>query len=265
MMNNNMLEAQEGSATLEDLDSGTMMRFIEWLYRGYYHAAPCGVKRSLEDSTTEEPRKRPGASSGIILGAKDTASNLFSLLGSTTPVLASPATSQAVRFGNPRKNSTSNSIIKSPSRVAKEHFLQREYRVRQIFKSLTQPERPAPLNGSEEDFSAVFLCHAHIYVFADKWDIQPLKILALEELHATLAAFPLDEDRVNDILALLSYVYDKAPEQADKMEDLRTLMKQYAESELETLLKCKGLAKCLMEDHGGFVEALLSILRERLP
>ena len=34
-----MLEAKQGFATLEDVDQGTMVRFIEWLYRGYYHAA----------------------------------------------------------------------------------------------------------------------------------------------------------------------------------------------------------------------------------
>lgn len=37
-MHNGMLEGNQGFAILEDVDQGTFTRFIEWLYRGYYHA-----------------------------------------------------------------------------------------------------------------------------------------------------------------------------------------------------------------------------------
>ena len=39
MMNGSMTEAQEGFATLEDVDEGTFVRFIEWAHKGYYTAA----------------------------------------------------------------------------------------------------------------------------------------------------------------------------------------------------------------------------------
>lgn len=36
MMNGGMKETQEGFATLEDVDEGTFVRFLEFLYNGYY-------------------------------------------------------------------------------------------------------------------------------------------------------------------------------------------------------------------------------------
>ena len=35
-MNGGMKETQEGFATLEDVDEGTFVRFLEFLYSGYY-------------------------------------------------------------------------------------------------------------------------------------------------------------------------------------------------------------------------------------
>ena len=36
MMNGGMKETQEGFATLEDVDEGTFVRVLEFLYNGYY-------------------------------------------------------------------------------------------------------------------------------------------------------------------------------------------------------------------------------------
>lgn len=37
-----------------------------------------------------------------------------------------------------------------------------------------------------QDFQPVFLAHAHLYVFADKYGIEPLKLLTLEKLFSGL-------------------------------------------------------------------------------
>ena len=34
-----MAEAQQGFATLGEVDHGTFSRFVDWLYKGYYRAA----------------------------------------------------------------------------------------------------------------------------------------------------------------------------------------------------------------------------------
>lgn len=39
MVNGPMIEAQQGEAPLGDVDLGTFLRFVQWLYHGYYDAA----------------------------------------------------------------------------------------------------------------------------------------------------------------------------------------------------------------------------------
>ena len=41
--------------------------------------------------------------------------------------------------------------------------------------------------GVNEELHRGILSHVCLYVFVEKYDIQPLKMLALEELHNTLA------------------------------------------------------------------------------
>ena len=373
MIHNEMLEGQQNFATLEDVDQGTVIRFIEWLYRGYYHAArpknapkpiqPAGnsesqkvpegastssafdftsekptysgidatealrglftasetPRRSLFGGTTptatataEPPRVVSSATNGMPRSRSDRSSNdsLFGIARSTQAPESSinanaPATSNsseraarmAVENSVPRwqgpnpflfsneapntlgdsatsvdtrrrifkdLNSSPNTVNQTHSQRAKELFLRRKYTVRQTLKSLPKPRRYTIGDYGSRDFSEVLLCHAYLHVFADKYDIQALKVLALEELHATLTVFSLFPERTGDILNLLSYVYKEAPEQADKMEDLRTLMTQYVDSEFETLVKDETLGTYLLRENEEFLEDLLKIIRKRL-
>ena len=128
-------------------------------------------------------------------------------------------------------------------------------------KSLPQPRR----NKDEyEDYTEVFLCHAYLYVFADKYDIQLLKVLALEELHATLNIFTLYPERVKDVVTLLHYVYSNARQQANETEDLRILMNQYVEYEIDEILKDDCLGDRLVGTEGAILGDIFKILRKRL-
>ena len=53
-----MAEAQQGFATLGEVDQGTFSRFVEWLYRGCYHAAePKQLEVAVAAKEPEEPKK----------------------------------------------------------------------------------------------------------------------------------------------------------------------------------------------------------------
>ncbi|KAL8794443.1 MAG: hypothetical protein Q9195_003030 [Heterodermia aff. obscurata] len=344
MINNGMLEGQQGFATLEDVDQGTLTRFIEWLYRGYYHAATPkqvpkpeqpsensdGLKAQKSSSTsstfsfgdpkptfsgidatealqgmisaptTSEPTRRffvPAAShaapptaerpGSLSFGTIPRAERPGSLSFGPTPTaprtaqpytglfggapLAAPPTAEPPRGllattagATQALQSSSNGSETSGDEPAKELFIRRKYNIRQTMMSMPLPRKQSTFKPEQEDFSEVFLCHAYLHVFADKYDIQTLKVLALEELHATLAVFTLYQERTGDILNLLRYVYKEAPEQRNKMEDLRTLMTQYVESEFGTLVKDEALGTYLMETNGEFLEDFLVILRKRL-
>lgn len=76
----------------------------------------------------------------------------------------------------------------------------------------------------QEDYTDVFLSHACLCVFAEKYDIQPLKKLSCQKLQYTLADFTLYLERVGDIAILLKYVYANTSETKDGNEDIRTML-----------------------------------------
>lgn len=126
-------------------------------------------------------------------------------------------------------------------------------------------DHPQPGSNKDRgvDYSEVFLCHARLYVFADQYDIQALKVLAIEELHATLAVFTLYQERTSDVLALLRYIYAQRSE-ADSGQNLRTLMSEYIEVEIGTLIHDEGLGDLLLEDGGPMLAEFLKVTRRKL-
>ena len=95
------------------------------------------------------------------------------------------------------------------------------------------PRLPKP-NQDREDFTNVFLSHACVYSFAEKYDIQALKCFALGRLHETLCKFTLWPECVPSVTALVTYVYSNTP--ATQKEPMRELLKKYVATELENLV-----------------------------
>ena len=129
--------------------------------------------------------------------------------------------------------------------------------------ALKEHPQPKP-NTQDEDCSEVFLSHARLYVFADKYDIQALKCLAFEELHAALAVFSMHQQRTGDILLLLRYIYAETVETKPGIENLRTLLTDYMETEIETLIEDEGLGELMIEDGGPMLADFLKMMRKKL-
>lgn len=278
MLRNEMVEKNQGFAELEDVDPATFVRFLEWLYRGYYHAALPVQTITVAASTPKldyrrlgydiyapivlsTPRGLPsGGNNNLSLSALTEAGSMDAREG----LLSRLIDAKAVKKPKKRKiseNTSSDVVHQSLKQDARQNFTQRKYAARQTLKSLSQPRQNW---DAHDDYSEVFLCHVYLYVFADKYDIQPLKILALEELHATLVKYTLYPERVQDIVRLLHYVYANAPEQANKTEDLRTMMKQYVECEIDTMLKDDGLGEHLMGTERAILGDIFKIVSKRL-
>jgi hypothetical protein len=51
----------------------------------------------------------------------------------------------------------------------------------------------------------IFLCHAHIYVFAKKYNIASLRTLALYKSHKTPKNFKVYGKLIEDIVTLVQY------------------------------------------------------------
>ena len=245
MIHGSMIEAKQGFATLEDVGLNTFLRFVQWLYHGYYDAAAPRSLASLE--TCQTPiRETRNAESCNYGGGSD-------YDGGSVACVEDYDGGSCQYCGR-------NSTYKV-SDQAKERFVQRSYTVRNVTNGSPQPR---PNSNKPADYSEVFLGHARLYVFADKYDVQNLKVLAMEELHATLAVYTLYQERTVDIVRLLRYVYANTAESKDGVEDLRTILIQYMEAEVDILIKDENLEELMLQDGGPLLADLMKVIREKL-
>ena len=245
MINGQMAEAQKGFAVLEEVDEGTLERFIEWAYKGYYTAADF----ELEASSPPSP----------VSSSKEECQTTEWMQETLPDPPAQPAAEPEQDWGNFKSGKKSKKA--KTRQELKASFIRREHTVRREIISLP----PTRANrGADEDYTEVFLSHARLYVFADKYDIQPLKTLALEELHNTLATYTLYRGRTGDILALLRYVYANTVESARGGEDLRMLLRDYLGYEMSFLMKDKEFKVLMVEDGGPLLGDFMKMVAKRI-
>ena len=259
-----MVVVLERSATLEDLDADTFVRFIEWAYKGYYTAAD--FTTAIEDGSdsadrcTEDKRvaekslqrtKTPNMEDDLKPRPDRASINIAEHHGSGDHGSFSPK--KRVFF--PVPPNTPTALMPPPPPPVK----------RRNTIKIPQPRR---IRNSNEVYSNVFLSHARLFVFAQKYEIQALKILAHDELYVTLADHTLYANRTADIIDLLRYVYGNTSEQGGDEKDLRNMIMDYVRREIHTLGNVTEFRNFMVED-GGATRALLddftTIIRKRLP
>ena len=276
-----MAEAQKGFATLEDVDEATFVRFIEWAHKGFYTAAEFRAVEQNHDAFVPPPPQEydrndefdedVAAPAAAPEGAFD--------FGEVAPV--EPEQNPMQNFGTwgqsglsykkgkkGKKGMDWDISIEQPitdsahqrKMKLKEAFLSRRYTVR---RSVIETPRPRANKTPEEDYTAVFLSHAQLYVFADKYDIQSLKVLALEELHATLGIYHLYSERTGDIIGLLRYIYGNTGEPRGGVEDMRTLIMEYVDGEMDMLTKDEDFKDLMIEDGGPLLGDFMAMVGRR--
>lgn len=251
-MNGYMAEAQKGFATLEDVDYGTFVRFIEWAHRGYYTAAKfktvetesrCTSKSQNHDEFVSAPkedyRDEPPPEHRVEYVEEEAAA--------VVPSKERRKGKKGIHKGWEVEDDYDQwgmSRNRTPLAIKaelKDAFLGRRYTVRQRIP------RPQTNQDPEEDYTDVFLSHAQLHVFADMYLIQSLKVLALEELHATLAVYTLHPVRTGDIIALLRYVYGDTGVPNESKEELQKLLTAYIGCEMETLMENEDFRDLMFE------------------
>ncbi|KAL8850911.1 MAG: hypothetical protein Q9221_004166 [Calogaya cf. arnoldii] len=124
------------------------------------------------------------------------------------------------------------------------------------------PIAPRANSAPSEDYTNVFLSHAHVYVFAEKFDIQPLKRLALKNLHQTLAKFTLWPECVGDIVALARFMYNPMFEPVNEAESMRSILKRYIGYEMDVLIRAADF-RDLLEENRELLDDVCSMVGER--
>lgn len=269
MINGDMSEAQKGYAVLEGVEEDTFARFAEWAYQGYYTSAVV-IYRLLDDSGSEKSLTEDGRTEKRAESPHWTPQPAEELLEEDEP--PESLVSRSKRLKAPRNRTRKavdlassweeSPISKTPSKLQlKESFIHRKAIVRR--ESIGIPP-PRPNQESEEDYTDVFLSYAQLYVFAEKYDIQTLKTLALENLQNVLAIFTLYEERTGDIIALLRYVYMNTSELIDGHKEMRTLLTHYVGYEMDTLMKDEEFRDLMIADGGELLGDFMKMVMKRI-
>ena len=222
MISGQMLEAHQGFALLDDVSIHTFTRFIRWLYTKDYPAAEHTISSINAES---QPSSTNAANNEVV----------------------EVITDDWGAWGTTKKKDKKKKKDVSEKGSLKESFISRKWEddAWDYAGAPAQRSNKAP----EENYTDVFLSHAELYVFSEKYDIQPLKKLALKKLQQTLAIYTLYPSRVEDVLTLLKYVYAETAASKRKEEDIRTMLMHYVGTEMEVLETHGDIKELLTEDH----------------
>jgi hypothetical protein len=94
-------------------------------------------------------------------------------------------------------------------------------------------DKACPNTDPTEDYTNLFLGHAHVYRFGYRTDWASLCALSLYRIANILANFTLFEERTGDVVRLLSFVF----EESEYMDNLRHLLRDYAVWNVGILMK----------------------------
>lgn len=121
---------------------------------------------------------------------------------------------------------------------------------------------PATNSNADQDFGPVFIAHARLYIFADKYGIPILASLSLHKLHQTLMNFTLFTKRTVDVIALVQEVYLNTADR-DEGDHLRDLVTSYVACEIDTIGKSTEYLT-LMAEGGDFVKDFWKMVQASL-
>ena len=230
MIHGHLSEAQQGFAVLDDVDEATFVAFIRWTYSKDYPAREHTIDHDHEKATTVAPAAGDDWDGGWgSFGKKD----------------------------KKKKKKTTEPAVKG---FLRESFISQQRNTDLSPYTVT----PARANkGPEEKYEEVFMGHARMYVFAEKYDIQPLKKLALQKLQHQLAIHTLYIERVGEVLTLLRYVYANTSGSTDDTDDIRTMVVHYIGIEMGNLYK-DGEIKDFMQEEGEFLGDFLKMFALRI-
>jgi len=112
-------------------------------------------------------------------------------------------------------------------------------------------------DGPVENSGEVLLAHASLYVLAQKWGVNSLKMLVLSKLHQTLSTLHLYASKVQQVIDLARYAYldSSTPDLETEIDGLRKLTCLYMAANVEVVSEHTSFME-LIEGGGAFVRDL---------
>lgn len=287
-----MLEANQGYAVLEDIEEGTFVRFSQYAYTGDYSTPGPETSNDVAAAAAANGATN-GVTNGMTNGATNGAGSDYDNAGAmsvTSQEYSETITATDLWGGSYRAKKKKASAKKafawdefdkppdtptldspddgSAEERRSEKARSKKARVWDEFESKAYVTaapafKPRRNRDAAEDYTDVFLCHARLYVFAEKYDIAPLKRLALYKLQRTLVGFTLYSERVGDVVELLRYSYVNTADMVGTPDDLRVLVIRYTGYVVEDLAQSPQFV-ALLEDVSQIGRDLMRQMLKRL-
>lgn len=143
-------------------------------------------------------------------------------------------------------------------------FKDMDYQAHIPAKEFLKSCEPRP-NHPSQDFTPIFLAHAKLYVFADKYGVNILKQTVLHKLHKTLAIYTINPADIGAVIEFIRYTFseDNTLDQDNYVEDLRELVIAYVASEIKMIGNC-GQFLLLLEEGGAFVKKFWPAMMKKI-
>lgn len=275
MMENGMLESQQGRAPLQDTDNKTFGRFVEWIHTGDYNPAPPAEPDGgdSKDGETSDIETGEGSTEvGIDIGPPaSTLSDFEDEKDDTVINSPSPWSAFASRTGG-----------KKIKKYKKKQFRSFGFDSDQPDSPPTHSELPSTTsdvlttpaistnsifvsNGNWKlDYLPLFLSHARLYVFANAYLINDLAKLAARRLDESLSQFHFCAPYATNFAELIQYVFDHTED--DDEEVLRKVVTVFAANNVEQLKgsdEFRALLKSGGTCGGAFADALVGKMCDR--
>lgn len=281
-----MRESRERFATILDVNEETFARFVEFVYTGNYNSPQPERVQEVSTSTQasdndEHKASARGTAAKILPHAHQAPAEAYEELlpepVSETPEPEIESWGTFARSKKDRKKQEQMAEVPTPS-------------CDQTRSKLPDPDISVavtcPLSTSSKirrniigrnDYTAVFFCHAQLYVLGDKYDVKPLKALSSERLSRSFRHYERAETPSADFPGLVRYVFEHTPERVtyDFGEEscqsqhkspgdiLQQICVHFAANNFEALILSSGFCHLLREG-GLFVEMFVAHVAERL-
>lgn len=257
LMRGEMAESVASESRWMDADKGTFIRFAQFAYTGDYSISKGSTAQAVveAESSSQEPRVLDGWGSS------------FAPRSSVAP--PAPRTSALepedewlfeVRSKKRKKskNGPLNLYRSGPEPLtsASDMFNSLKYPLIESRSNLCTC-RSSMNDGPIESSGEVLLAHASLYVLAEKWGVNSLKMLVLSKLHQTLSTLRLDASKVQEIIDLARYTYldGSTPDLETDIDGLRKLISLYMAANVEIISEHTSFME-LIEGGGAFVRDL---------
>jgi hypothetical protein len=249
MNNGHMIEAHDGLAVLDDIEADTFVGFCEFAYTGDYRSR---MTEREPEIATDDP-------------APIQREDMHEATAPDWEVPPDPPAEAPAEDAPPIQEGYWG-YARSDRKKKKTQTTQTE-RIWNDFLNLTYEDPPCLVsdeqatlvngdNASAPKTTTSLLYHAKIYVFAEKYLIDNLRMLCLRKLHANLRDFDLTLQTSGLILEVLEFTYAQTERKESREDELRMLIVHYAACKGEILMQNPNL-RSLLEANGEMACDLL--------